>query len=109
MEENPEVSIAVHFGMGHAADLINRLSPHFIVSIVGSAEEEDHLWGYVNAPFFGDGMTRWVDGQYALGKPELGLANWEYGRLFARSGVLSGDSVYTIRQRMRQINTDLSR
>lgn len=108
-EENPEVSIAVHFGMGHAADLINRWSPHFIVSIVGSTEEEDALWGYVDAPFFGDGMTRWVDGQYALGKPELGLANWESGRLFARSGVLSGDSVYTIRQRMRQINTDLAR
>ncbi len=108
-EENPEVSIAVHFGVGHAAELINRWSPHFVVSMIGSAEEEDALWAAVDAPFFGDGMTRWVDGQYALGKPELGLANWESGRLFARSGVLSGDSVYTIRQRMRQTSANLSR
>ena len=41
-------------------------------------------------------VTRWVDGQYALDRPELGLSNWEHGRLFARGGVLSGDSVYTI-------------
>ncbi|RYG09382.1 MAG: glutamate-5-semialdehyde dehydrogenase, partial [Caulobacteraceae bacterium] len=56
----------------------------------------------VNASFVGDGFTRWVDGQYALGKPELGLSNWEHGRLFARGGVLAGDGVFTVRTRMRQ-------
>ena len=45
----------------------------------------------------GDGFTRWVDGQYALNTPELGLSNWQFGRLLARGGVLSGDSVYTVR------------
>jgi glutamate-5-semialdehyde dehydrogenase len=54
----------------------------------------------LNAPFFGDGFTRWVDGQYALKRPELGLSNWENGRLLGRSGILSGDSVYTLRVRV---------
>ena len=108
-EVNPEVSIAVYGEIGHAADLINRWSPHFVVSIVGSSEEEDALWNEVDAPFFGDGITRWVDGQYALGKPELGLANWESGRLLGRSGVLSGDSVFSVRMRMRQADVRLSR
>ena len=57
----------------------------------------------------GDGFTRWVDGQYALGKPELGLSNWQAGRLFARGGVLSGDGIYTVRARMRQSNPALKR
>ena len=30
-------------------------------------------------------------------------------RLFARAGVLSGDGVYTLRTRMRQIDNDLAR
>ena len=50
-----------------------------------------------DAPFVGDAFTRWVDGQYALGAPELGLSNWEGGRLLGRAGVLSGDSVHTVR------------
>jgi len=99
----------VYGNIGHAADLINRWSPHFVVSLVGSREEEDALWSEVDVPFFGDGITRWVDGQYALGKPELGLSNWESGRLLARSGVLSGDSVFSVRMRMRQSDVDLSR
>ena len=57
----------------------------------------------------GDGFTRWVDGQYALNRPELGLSNWENGRLFARSAVLSGDSVFTIRSRARQADPHLDR
>jgi glutamate-5-semialdehyde dehydrogenase len=39
----------------------------------------------------------------------LGLSNWEGGRLLGRSGVLSGDSVFTIRARVRQSNPDLHR
>ena len=45
----------------------------------------------------GNGFTRWVDGQFALVQPELGLSNWQAGRLFGRGGVLSGDSVFTVR------------
>jgi glutamate-5-semialdehyde dehydrogenase len=51
----------------------------------------------VNAPFVGDGFTRWVDGQYALDEPELGLSNWQSGRLLARGGVLTGATMTTRR------------
>ena len=58
----------------------------------------------INGP---DAMT--PDGQYALGTPELGLSNWEAGRLLARSGVLSGDTIHTVRMRVRQHDPDLHR
>ncbi len=54
-------------------------------------------------------MTRWVDGQFALNRPELGLSNWEFGRLFGRGGVLSGDSAFTLRTRVTQDDPDLGR
>jgi glutamate-5-semialdehyde dehydrogenase len=50
-----------------------------------------------------------VDGQYALNRPELGLSNWEHGRLFARGAVLSGDGVFTVRARMIQADPQLDR
>ena len=50
-----------------------------------------------------------VDGQYALGRPELGLSNWQNGRLFARGAVLSGDGVFTVRTRVRQADPGLDR
>jgi glutamate-5-semialdehyde dehydrogenase len=62
-----------------------------------------------NAPFVGDGFTRWVDGQFALNRPELGLSNWEFGRLFGRGGVLSGESAFTVRLRAIQEDIDLAR
>ena len=46
---------------------------------------------------------------WATARPELGLSNWENGRLFARGGVLSGDSVFTIRTRMIQADPELDR
>ena len=57
------------------------------------------LYRGVDAPFVGNGFTRWVDGQFSLNQPELGLSNWQGGRLFGRGGVLSGDSVFTVRLR----------
>ena len=67
--------------------------------VAGTSAEHDEFYRTVDAPFVGDGFTRWVDGQFALDQPELGLSNWQAGRLFARGGVLSGDSVYTVRLR----------
>jgi glutamate-5-semialdehyde dehydrogenase len=67
------------------------------------------FWAGANAGFVGDGFTRWVDGQYALNRPELGLSNWQFGRLFARGGVLSGDGVFTVRTRMRQVDLGVRR
>ncbi len=106
-EETPEVSLHIIDDLDSGIALFNRYSPQFTVSLISeNAATQERFYNAVNAPFVGDGITRWVDGQYALNKPELGLSNWESGRLFARSAILSGDGVFTIRSRMRQ--TDLS-
>jgi len=90
--------------------LFNRYSPQFVASLVAEdPEAQARFYDGVNAPFVGDGFTRWVDGQYAFRRPELGLSNWEAGRLFARGGVLSGDSVYSVRARVRQVDVTLNR
>jgi glutamate-5-semialdehyde dehydrogenase len=73
------------------------------------ASEHEAFWRSVDTPFVGNGFTRWVDGQFALGTPELGLSNWEHGRLFSRGGVLSGDSVFTVRTRVVQDDPDIHR
>lgn len=109
-EENPEFAIVVVETIDEAVELFNKYSPQFIVTIASeSADEVNRVWSRANAPFVGDGMTRWVDGQFALLRPELGLSNWENGRLFARSGILSGDSAFTVRLKSRQPNPDLHR
>jgi glutamate-5-semialdehyde dehydrogenase len=93
-----------------AVDLFNEHSPRFVASLISSdAAAYDRFYELVDAPFVGNGFTRWVDGQYALGKPELGLSNWQFGRLFGRGGVLSGDSVYTVRTRVTQSDPDVHR
>jgi glutamate-5-semialdehyde dehydrogenase len=90
--------------------LFNRYSPRFVLSVV-SEDPVDHrlAWEQADAPYVGDGFTRWVDGQYARGTPELGLSNWERGRLLGRSGILSGDGIVTIRSRVVQADPDLHR
>jgi glutamate-5-semialdehyde dehydrogenase len=109
-ENTPELSIVVSDNVNGAIDLFNAQSPSFVLSIISDDESEiDLAWSRSNAPFFGDGMTRWVDGQYALSKPELGLSNWQNGRTFARGGILSGDSIYTVRYRVRQSDAEVKR
>lgn len=109
-EDSPEVTLKIVDDVAEAADLFNRYSPQFTVSLISQdAAAHDRFYEAVNAPFVGDGFTRWVDGQYALNKPELGLSNWENGRLFARGAVLAGDGVFTLRARVRQSDPDLRR
>jgi glutamate-5-semialdehyde dehydrogenase len=99
-EQTPEVSLVVVRDVAEAVALCNRHSPHFVAALISEdAREHDAFFAQVDAPFVGDGFTRWVDGQYALRKPELGLSNWQFGRLFGRGGILSGDTVYTVRTR----------
>lgn len=101
-EDSPEVTLVIVEHVDQAIDLFNAQSPQFVASLVSpNAVEHEHFYSRVNAPFVGDGFTRWVDGQFALRRPELGLSNWERGRLFGRGGILSGDSVYTVRTRYR--------
>jgi glutamate-5-semialdehyde dehydrogenase len=109
-EDSPEVTLAVVDDLDEAISLFNRHSPHFVLSLLSEdAAEHEHVFAAADAPYVGDGFTRWVDGQYALDKPELGLSNWERGRLFGRSGILSGDVIVTVRSRMRQHDPDLHR
>jgi len=99
-EDTPEVSLAIVDSVEHAIELFNRYSPQFIASLLSSdRSEQTRFYENVNAPFVGDGVTRWVDGQKALSKPELGLSNWQFGRLFGRGGILTGDGVLTVRTR----------
>ncbi|MDA0345792.1 MAG: aldehyde dehydrogenase family protein [Verrucomicrobia bacterium] len=99
-EDSPEVTLVIVDSMDEAVSLFNEYSPQLVGSLVSeSAEEHKRFYSSLNAPFIGNDFTRWVDGQYALKKPELGLSNWENGRLFGRGSILSGDSVYTVRTR----------
>lgn len=97
-ENTPEVSLIVVEDIAEAVQLFNTYSPQFVASLVAqdhSAHEQ--FRAQINAPFVGDGFTRWVDGQYALNQPELGLSNWQFGRLLARGGILTGADLITHR------------
>ena len=99
-EEAPEITLLSVDSIDQAVGLFNQHSPRLVASLISSVPaEQERFFAALDAPFSGDGHTRWVDGQFALNKPELGLSNWENGRLFGRSGVLTGDSVYTVRTR----------
>ncbi len=109
-EENPEFFLVIVENVAEAVKLFNSYSPQFVVSVIAEdSAERDQVWSQCNAPFVGDGFTRWVDGQFALLRPELGLSNWQHGRLFARGGVLSGDSAFTVRLRVQQTDADVHR
>ena len=99
-ETSPEITLIVVQSLGEAIDLFNAHSPRLVASLISNDEQEhQHFYERVDAPFIGDNHTRWVDGQRALNKPELGLSNWANGRLFGRHAILTGDSVYTVRTR----------
>ena len=99
-ERTPEATLHVVETIDEAVELCNGHSPRFVASLISeSPAAHERFYACVDAPFVGDGFTRWVDGQYALNAPELGLSNWEGGRLLGRGAILSGDSVHTVRYR----------
>lgn len=99
-EETPEITLVIVASVDEAVSHFNRFSPLFVASLISSdTAEHEHFYQTVNAPFVSNDYTRWVDGQLALQKPELGLSNWQHGRLFGRGGILCGDSAYTLRTR----------
>ena len=109
-EETPEVSLTIVADAAEAVALFNRYSPRFAACLIAEdALAQRRFFDAIDAPFVGDGFTRWVDGQYALNRPELGLSNWRNGRLLARGGVLAGDSVFTVRARVTQTDPSLDR
>ena len=94
----PELSFVVARDFDEAVSLINRYSPKFVASILSDREGSfDAFYAAVEAPYVSNGFTRWVDGQWAWHRPELGLTNWETGRLLGRSGFLSGDDLTSVR------------
>jgi len=100
-EGSPEVTLCLVDDVAEAVQLFNQQSPKFVACLCSEDQAaHERFYESVDAPFVGDGFTRWVDGQYALSRPELGLSNWERGRLFGRGGILSGDSVYSVRTRV---------
>ena len=109
-EDQPELALSFESSLHDCVAFFNAHSPQFIISCL-SQDQKDHdlIWRECNAPFVGSGFTRWVDGQYALNRPELGLSNWQGGRLLARGGVLSGDGVHTVRLRVQQTNPGVHR
>ena len=109
-EETPELTVVLVDSVDEAVDLFNEYSPQFVACLL-SEDPKAHkdFYDRVNAPFVGNGFTRWVDGLYALERPELGLSNWQFGRLFARGGVLSGDGIYTVRTRVSQTDPGVHR
>ena len=97
-EGQPELSVLFAGDMEEACALFNRYSPHFVASILTQKRERfETFYERVDAPYVGWGFTRWVDGQWAWQRPELGLTNWERGRLLGRSGILSGDDIVSVR------------
>ena len=109
-EATPEVSLRIVADVEEAVSLFNTYSPRFAASLISEdVAAHDRFYEAIDAPFVGDGFTRWVDGKYALDRPELGLSNWQNGRLFARGGVLAGDGVFTVRTRVRQDDHHLDR
>ncbi len=109
-DDIPEATLVVVDDLDEAIALFNQHSPRFVASLIAEdTASHARFYASVDAAFVGDGFTRWVDGQYAFNRPELGLSNWQGGRLFARGGILSGDGVYTVRTRMRQRDVDIHR
>jgi glutamate-5-semialdehyde dehydrogenase len=97
-DATPELAFVVADGLDEAATLHNRHGPHFVASVLSRREGAfEEFYARVDAPYVGNAFTRWVDGQWAWERPELGLTNWERGRLLGRSGFLSGGDIVAVR------------
>ena len=97
-EGTPELSLVIARDFAHAVALINQYSPRFVASIISERPGAfESFYAAVEAPYVSNAFTRWVDGQWAWHRPELGLTNWETGRLLGRSGFLSGDDLTSVR------------
>jgi glutamate-5-semialdehyde dehydrogenase len=97
-DQTPELSFIVARDFEHAVSLINRYSPKLEAAILsGRPGAFESFYDAVETPFVSNAFTRWVDGQWAWHRPELGLTNWEAGRLLGRSGFLSGDDLTSVR------------
>ncbi len=73
-EESPEVTLTVVDSVDEAVELFNSLSPKLVASLIDDdPDSQERFYETVDAPFVGIGFTRWVDGQFALDRSELGF------------------------------------
>jgi len=109
-ENDPEITVLIVDSFEQAVSLFNESSPRLVASII-SEDPADHEygWNHLSCPFVGDGFSRWVDGQFALQRPELGLSNWESGVPLGRGAILSGGDIHSVRYRVRQHDENLRR
>lgn len=109
-ENDPEISVIFVDSLEDAFALFNEYSPRLVASII-SEDVEDHRRGWQNlsCPFVGDGFSRWVDGQFAFHRPELGLSNWEGGVPLGRGAILSGSDIHSVRYCAKQRDETLHR
>ena len=109
-ENDPEVTLCIVDSFVDAIKLFNDFSPRLVASVITEdADERDLAWNSLQCPFVGNGMSRWVDGQYAFQRPELGLSNWEGGTPIGRGAILSGSDISAMRYRAMQTNRELRR
>jgi len=109
-ENNPEITVCFVNELDEAFDLFNEFSPRLVASIISEDESDHHRgWQRLSCPFVGDGFSRWVDGQFAFRRPELGLSNWEGGTPLGRGAILSGSDIHSVRYRFRQRDPNLHR
>lgn len=109
-ENEPEVTVCFVDQIEEAIELFNVFSPRLVASVI-SEEDSDHrlCWQRLRCPFVGDGFSRWVDGQFAFRRPELGLSNWEGGAPLGRGAILSGSDIHSVRYRATQRDPRLHR
>ena len=97
--------VPVVASVADAVALFNRYSPHFAASLVSNDQAlHDEFYQTIDAPFVGNGFTRWVDGQFAFDQPELGLSNWQAGRLFARGRRLNVERLEAVARHARHLS-----
>jgi len=106
----PEITIHAVDDLDSAIEFFNRQSSRFVASLISvNKKHQAQFINTIEAPFVGNGFTRWVDGQYVYHRPELGLSNWQEGRILGRSGILSGANLFTVKLIMRQSEKELER
>ncbi|MFM8868464.1 MAG: glutamate-5-semialdehyde dehydrogenase, partial [Ilumatobacteraceae bacterium] len=109
-ENDPEITVFVVESFERAVATFNEVSPRLVASIISEdPNEHEYGWNHLSCPFVGDGFSRWVDGQFAFRRPELGLSNWEAGIPLGRGAILSGSDIHSVRYRVRQRDEDLRR
>lgn len=109
-ENDPEITIRLVDDMDEAIRLFNLCSPRLVASVItNDSEEFESAWSSLDCPFVGNGFSRWVDGQYAFMRPELGLSNWENGPMLGRGAILSGSDIFAVRYLVDQRDKDVHR